>query len=219
VAYGAYEERLRDLIHVLKYQGVRSAAPLLARLLFQAVEQAGLPESLVVVPVPLYGNKLRGRGFNQSEEIARALVRSYGSHEVRLNTSLLVRVRDTSSQTGLTRPQRRQNLRGAFAAPKPQGIQDRSILLVDDVVTTGATVAECARTLLGAGAKEVFVATVARAVRESELRLEGIGPYADISLIGQSSGGLNIDSGGRLESALPAGVVFHGRPAAETLST
>jgi predicted amidophosphoribosyltransferase len=84
-----------------------------------------------------------------------------------LDTSVLVRTRETASQTGLTRHQRRANVRGAFAVVKPEKIKGRSILVVDDVMTTGTTAGECARVLRRAGAKEVFVATVARATKEA----------------------------------------------------
>jgi ComF family protein len=166
VAYGAYDGPLRELIHIFKYQRVRSAAPLLGKLLRQAMQGAGLPASLAVVPVPLWPGKQRARGFNQAEEIARAFCRAEAWDGIQLQAALLVRTRETTSQTGLTRSQRHANLRGAFAVKQPQELRGRSVLLVDDVMTTGATAGECARVLLRAGAKEVFVATVARATRE-----------------------------------------------------
>ena len=167
-AFGAYEGALRDLIHIFKYQGVRSAAPLLGRLLKQGVSRIEIEEPLLVVPVPLWPGKRRTRGFNQAEEIGRAFWRSCASNSIQLYKTLLVRTRDTASQTGLTRRQRQANLRGAFAVVKPQRLRGKSILLVDDVMTTGATAGECSRVLLRAGAKQVYVATVARATREAE---------------------------------------------------
>ena len=171
VAYGAYEGMLRDLIHLLKYRQVKTVAPLLGRLLSEALSGAQLPESLVVVPVPLFKRKLGERGFNQAEEIARAFVRRQALRSIQLDTSSLVRVRETASQTGLTRHQRRANLRGAFAVVRPERVADRSVLVIDDVMTTGTTAGECSRVLLRAGAKQVFVATVARATRETEIHL------------------------------------------------
>jgi len=171
VAYGAYDGTLRDLIHLLKYQRVQPVAGLLGGLLAEALAGVQLPESLLVVPVPLFKRKLRERSFNQAEEIARAYVRRRARAGIQLEASSLVRSRETASQTGLTRHQRRANLRGAFAVTKPERIAGRSVLVVDDVMTTGTTAGECARVLLRAGAKQIFVATVARATREVEIRL------------------------------------------------
>jgi ComF family protein len=171
VAYGAYEGALRDLLHVFKYQGVRSASPLLGRFLSQAMTGAEIAGPLLVVPVPLAPGKQRTRGFNQAGEIARAFARQRPVGSIQLDTASLVRVRETVSQTGLTRHQRQANLRGAFAVTRPEKLRGKKILLVDDVMTTGATAGECARILLRAGASEVFVATVARATREAESML------------------------------------------------
>ena len=154
-------------MHLLKYEAVHSVAPLLGRYLGEALASAALPEPLVVVPVPLFQRKRRNRGFNQAEEIARAFVSLRRARGIQLETGCLLRTRDTSSQTGLTRHQRRANLRGAFQVQRVERIRGLSVLVVDDVMTTGTTAGECARVLLRAGAKEVFVATVARAIRET----------------------------------------------------
>ena len=166
VAYGAYEGPLRELIHIFKYQRVHSAAQLLGKLLRETVQRAGLAGPLAVIPVPLWPGKQRSRGFNQAGEIARSFCRAQAPAGIKLEATLLIRTRETTSQTGLTRAQRRANLRGAFAVRHPEKLRGRSILLVDDVMTTGSTASECARVLLRGGAKEVFVATVARATRE-----------------------------------------------------
>jgi ComF family protein len=117
----------------------------------------------LVVPVPLHESKLQQRGFNQSELMARALVKQ-GPLDMKLELApkLLMRRRPTDSQTGLTRRQRVVNMRGAFRASAPNEISGRNVLLVDDVFTTGTTVSECARVLRRAGAEKVWVATVAR---------------------------------------------------------
>jgi ComF family protein len=173
VSYGAYAGPLRDMVHLLKYHQIKSAAGFLGRLLSQTTAKMELPDSLVVVPVPLWNGKRRTRGFNQAEVIAKELLKNFhlsrrGAASIQLDTTSLVRRRETASQTGLTRHQRRANVRGAFAMVRPQAVQGRTILLVDDVMTTGTTAAECSRVLLRAGAKEVFVATVARATKEVE---------------------------------------------------
>ena len=167
--YGSYEGGVRELIHLLKYDHVLPAAKVLGRMLADAVTDlapefgAELP---LVVPVPLHESKLRQRGFNQSELMAKALVRQKPMGlKLGLAPKLLMRKRPTDSQTGLTRQQRVVNLRGAFRAVSPNEIGGRNILLVDDVFTTGTTVSECARVLRRAGAEKVWVATVARVLK------------------------------------------------------
>jgi ComF family protein len=167
IAYGAYEGALRDLIHLFKYKGTRPAGKLLGSLLNQAVAAMTLPDSLILIPVPLWSGKRNSRGFNQAEAIARTFMSFQTSSSIQLDTSIRVRTRETASQTGLTRHQRRANVRGAFSVRKPEKVKGRSILIVDDVMTTGTTAGECARVLRRAGAKEVFVATVARATKEA----------------------------------------------------
>lgn len=169
VAYGSYEGGLRELIHLLKYEQVRPAANVLGRMLGEVIATL-LPraEDLpLLLPVPLHAAKLRQRGFNQSELIARAALKSPALANVPLqvHVSSLERVRPTESQTGLTRHQRRENIRGAFRVRDAEAVNGRTILLVDDVFTTGTTVSECARVLRKAGAARVCVATVARVLR------------------------------------------------------
>jgi len=174
-AYGGYEGGLRDLVHLLKYRHVRPAANLLGRMLGE-VASSLLPQfgasAPVVIPVPLHASKLHQRGFNQSELIAEAALKMAPLSHLQLNTSALLRRRATESQTGLTRHQRRQNLRGAFAVGHSNEILGRDILLVDDVFTTGTTISECARVLRRAGAGRVWVATVARVLRPEAGRME-----------------------------------------------
>jgi ComF family protein len=121
---------------------------------------------LVMIPVPLFAAKLRQRGFNQAELIARAALKLLASGErYTLQKDVLERSRDTQSQTGLSPHQRRQNLRGAFRVKDRDKISGREVLLVDDVFTTGATASECARVLRRAGTARVWVATVARTLK------------------------------------------------------
>jgi len=168
-AYGSYEGGLRDLVQLLKYERVRPAASVLGRMLAEAITDlvpAFGENEIAVVPVPLHSRKLRERGFNQAELIAQAALKLHpAGGKLALKAGMLERCRPTSSQTGLTRHQRRENLRGAFIAPRPQEASGRAFLLVDDVFTTGTTVSECARILLRAGASKVFVATVARTLK------------------------------------------------------
>ena len=168
-AYGSYESGLRDLIHLLKYQQVRPAANVLGRMLAEVIAEFG-PQwgeaRVLVAPVPLFHRKLRQRGFNQAELIARAALKLAAvTNELTLEPQILERVRETQSQIGLTRHQRRENLRGAFRVAEPGKISGCDVLLVDDVLTTGTTASECARVLRKAGAKRVWVATVARTLK------------------------------------------------------
>jgi ComF family protein len=176
VAYGSYESGLRELIHLLKYGGVRPAANVLGRMLAEAIAtlEPELPEEgVAVVPVPLHRLKFRERGFNQAELIARAALKLNPVRDrLSLCPAVLVRKRETPSQTGLTSHQRRENLRGAFGVVQPGAVKGRGVLVVDDVYTTGATVSECARVLRRAGATQVWVATVARTLKVSAQHVE-----------------------------------------------
>jgi ComF family protein len=184
VAYGSYESGLRELIHLLKFNGVRPAAKVLGRMLAEALtalepdfEQAGSDQRksaremfdqqpILVIPVPLYKTKRRQRGFNQAELIARAALKlNPAGGRLHLAADILQRTHDTHSQIGLTSHQRRENLRGAFAVTRATEVIGRDLLLVDDVYTTGTTATECARVLRRAGARQVWVATVARTLK------------------------------------------------------
>lgn len=166
VAIGPYDGELRGLVHLLKYDSVRPAAQVLGKgltkLLQHQTEKIG--DNPLILPIPLHRAKDRARGFNQAEEIANVVKRTSG---FAIERHALVRKRATESQTGMTAHQRRENVRGAFALRKRglNVVKGRNIVLIDDVMTTGATAAECTRVLLRAGAKQVFVATAARVTR------------------------------------------------------
>jgi ComF family protein len=115
----------------------------------------------LVIPVPLHRRRLRWRGFNQAALLGVAVA---SRMECKLDVAALARIRDTPPQTMQHSAGRRQNVRGAFVVTHPERIANRRLLLVDDVMTTGATLDECARTLLAGGARRVDVFTVARAV-------------------------------------------------------
>ncbi|MBV8056280.1 MAG: ComF family protein [Deltaproteobacteria bacterium] len=115
----------------------------------------------LVLPVPLHRRRLRWRGFNQAAMLGFVVARKINCA---LDVVTLARIRDTPPQTSQDSARRRQNVRGAFAVTRPHQIANRSLLLVDDVMTTGATLDECARILLAAGARKVDVFTLARAV-------------------------------------------------------
>jgi ComF family protein len=153
-----FEGKVLDAIHRLKYGGDTSLAGPLARL----ARESHLPQGpCVIVPVPLHPGRLRERGFNQSLLIARALSRITNSPLV---YDRLKRARDTGQQVGLKAAERKKNVSGAFTLTGAAMFKGKKVLLVDDVVTTGATLNECAKVLKRAGA-EVTALTVARAVK------------------------------------------------------
>ncbi len=171
VAYGIYDGRMREAIHALKYDGLQPVAQRLGGMLAEAIVQLAreAPAEMLVVPVPLHRGKRAQRGFNQARLLAaEALRRLAGSHphwHLTLAARTLLRQRATESQFGLSPHQRRLNVRGAFTVSDPDAVAGRAILLIDDILTTGATARAAARALRRAGAASVWVATLARARR------------------------------------------------------
>ena len=153
-----------DLIRQLKYHGVYANARVLGVLLAQAVDERAAPLPRLLVPVPLHGARLRERGFNQAVALARYAGRMLG---IPMATSLVRRTRDTPSQTSLSVGERHRNVRGAFAVSGPRALRRLlaagHVAVVDDVITTGSTVAELKCVLLAAGIRKVDVWAVARA--------------------------------------------------------
>ncbi|MGO8757118.1 MAG: ComF family protein [Terracidiphilus sp.] len=173
-----YRDRIREAIHALKYDRLRPAARGLGRLLAQAIAKlAGeAPGEMLVIPVPLHRSKAAQRGFNQARSLAaealRFLGKSHPQWRLTLAPSTLMRLRATDSQAGLTPRQRRLNVRGAFSVSDPAQVRERHVLLVDDILTTGATARAASEALLRAGAASVWVATLARAQRGSAIGKE-----------------------------------------------
>ena len=156
IAVDAYEGRMKDIVHALKYDRRRSISPRLSALMRERGEEL-LSDADCVVPVPLHPRREYRRGFNQAYDLAFHL-----GPPVR---SLLARVKHTRSQIDLPRHQRQENVREAFAMiDKPLG--PSIVVLVDDVSTTGATLESCARVLKAAGILEVRALTAARVVNE-----------------------------------------------------
>ena len=156
-----YGGQLAVAIRLLKYSGRSYLARPLASLLGPALDLSG-PRP-VVVPVPLHPRRLRRRGYNQAAVLALELARTTG---LQVRHEGLVRRRDTHSQVRLSRQARLQNLRGAFLA-RPAAVRGARVLLLDDVMTTGATATACAEALCDAGARQVRVLTLARSPVES----------------------------------------------------
>ncbi len=164
-SYALYEGRLRELIHLFKYGRMRPLDRDLGAWLARAYPR--LEHFDALVPLPLHWWKRMQRGFNQSDLLARELSRRTGVPV--LNAAR--RRRRTAVQANLTPAQRRENVRGAFDVPSPEHVRGLSLLLVDDVMTTGSTVNACAKALKQAGAARVCVLTVARAERQSDSRI------------------------------------------------
>ncbi len=157
---GPYQGSLRLAVHELKFKGRRRIAVQLARALWETAPARRLIEpGAVLVPVPLHPRRRVERGFNQSELIARELARLARR---RMCGDALVRRRLTPPQTGLTAAARRTNVAGAFVVRRRAPIAGQTVILVDDVVTTGATARACARCLKEAGAAQVRLLTLAR---------------------------------------------------------
>jgi ComF family protein len=171
VAAAPYQGRVRDAIHALKYGRQHPAARVLGSVLARAIAElaSDAPAELLVVPVPLHRAKYAQRGFNQSRALAqqalRALAKSNPAWRLTLAPSALMRHKPTASQAGLSPRERRINLRGAFSVSDPAAVAGKDILLIDDILTTGATVRAAALALRRAGAASVWVATLARARR------------------------------------------------------
>lgn len=152
----------RELVHACKYQGVKSLDQPLAEFLSRFLESFGYQEyfsQFELAPVPLHKKRRRFRGFNQSELLASKLAKTSC---LRSRANLLIRLRDTETQTHLDREERKRNLQAAFALAANQSAKEKNFLLIDDVTTTGATLAECARTLKKAGANLVWGLVIAR---------------------------------------------------------
>ena len=151
-----YEAAARDAVLALKFRGLSAIAPLMARSMAEVLAE-WRPPVTCIIPAPLSGQRRRLRGYNQSELLAKEIARLTG---IPLNRRALVRRRHTHAQATLRGDARWQNIAGAFGAGKeaPTG----GVLLIDDVITTGATLDACARVLLSEGAGAVFALTFAR---------------------------------------------------------
>lgn len=157
-AAGVYTGTLKQALQRFKYAGVVDLDRPLANLL-----HAVIPTDIdaeVIVPVPLHLSRLRARGYNQALLLARVLAREL---LIPLDCAILQRTVDSHSQQGLNARQRLHNLRDVFITTR--GLAGAQVLLIDDVMTTGATVAACTRALLDAGASRVKIAVIARAPR------------------------------------------------------
>jgi ComF family protein len=157
-----YDDIARTLVHALKYQDRTDLAPAMGRWMAHAGREL-LCEADAIVPVPLHWKRAWSRRYNQSGALAQVIARQSGTPVM---SDVLARVRPTQQQVGLSRPERTRNVQGAFGVTKEKksSIKGKRIVLVDDVLTSGATVDACARALLRAKAASVDVLVFARVV-------------------------------------------------------
>ncbi len=156
-----YLEPVAKAVQDFKYHAKTTGLSTFANLLNIQPQRNPLPAVAVIVPVPLHKKRLQQRGFNQ----ALVLTRNFFPHDIKKIAPLAIERRArTQPQTGLSRADRNRNVKNAFAVLQPDSIQNKKVLLVDDVYTTGATANECARILMQNRARQVYVLTLARAV-------------------------------------------------------
>lgn len=156
-----YQDAVETAIHLLKFEGKRVMARPLAQLLIEHAPLDEFDDARMVIPMPLSKKRMAERGFNQVEPLARAVAERMG---IEYRDDILLKSRHTPPQSRFQeRERRRENVRGAFKVENRSSISGLNLLLVDDVLTTGATASEAARTLLEAGAASVYVLTLARA--------------------------------------------------------
>lgn len=156
---GLYKDSLRAAVHRFKYTGrTELARPLAAFMAEHLGPPFFPPQADLILPVPLHHRRLRQRGFNQALLLTRALFQEW---KKKIRHDLLLRTRWTEPQVNLKGPDRLRNVRRAFAVSASMAVKNRSIMIVDDVYTTGATANECAKVLKKAGASEVLVLTLA----------------------------------------------------------
>ena len=165
-----YDQQSMAIIHRFKYAGKIQLAKPFGGLMGHTYMRYWHPDSIdLILPVPLHHKKFRYRGFNQSYLMvaswkSNSALKPLAAFNKRIRTDVLIRSKATVSQTGLGRHQRLKNIKGAFGVRLPEAVEGKRVLLTDDVYTTGATVNECAHSLLKAGAARVDVLTLARAV-------------------------------------------------------
>ena len=153
---------MREVVQRFKYGRKVSLGKPLGRLMARGCSGLFLESHFnLVIPVPLHPKRLRWRGFNQAVILAREVGRLW---QLPMEPFLLLRSRETPPQTQLSEEERKKNMRRAFSLNPAKPVDGKTLLLVDDVYTSGATVNECSRTLIRAGAKEVYVFTLARTV-------------------------------------------------------
>lgn len=152
-----YQGPVKRAIAKVKYQWVYDIEKVLVNLIIDNLWRFDLPKDLILVPVPLHAKRKRWRGFNQSEILAKSLAKTFNVPFF----DTMIRIIETATQVGLKRDKRKENVKGAFFLKAGVDLRQKNILLVDDVYTSGATMAECSLVLKKAGVKEVWGLAVA----------------------------------------------------------
>ncbi|MGB7574716.1 MAG: ComF family protein [Thermodesulfobacteriota bacterium] len=164
-ALGAFEGSLQEAIHRWKYEGKTYLTPFFASWMAEGLNRYWEPGSLdLLIPVPLHTRRLRERGFNQALLLVKDLSRRTG---IPYRKTILQKKKSTIPQVNLGRAEREKGLRGTFHVIGKEELSGLSVLLIDDVYTTGATVNECSKVLLKGGAERVDVLTLAHAIKTS----------------------------------------------------
>ncbi len=159
-SWAEFEGPLREAIHHFKYQQDVALGDFFCTFLIAIIEEHKWQFDLVV-PVPVSKSRLKSRGYNQSELLSRPIARYFC---VNHSTKALKRVRETESQFSLSSKERNRNMEDAFLG-FPAKLNNKRVLVVDDIITTGATMNQCAKSLLQAGAKEVYGVSIAKTIR------------------------------------------------------
>lgn len=150
---GGLDDPLSQIIHHFKYdRRAAHAAGLASRMAAQLISYPWIKRIDLIIPVPLHPSRRRSRGYNQSLLLAEQLGNMFG---IQVVSEVVVRIRDTQSQTKLNQEQRQKNVAGAFQVRDPERLTGKSVLVVDDVITTGATINECLKILKKGGVREV----------------------------------------------------------------
>jgi len=165
-SWAVFEDPVREALHQLKYRRNVGLGEALATQMSMFVAQLGWPVD-TIVPIPLGKKRLKERGYNQVAMVVKPLSLHLG---IDYRPAALVRARETRSQVGLSATERKQNVVNAFQADKNK-VDGRTVLLMDDVSTTGATLSSAAEALYASGAKEVYAVTLARALPHHTLSL------------------------------------------------
>jgi ComF family protein len=162
-ALGSYDGSLQEAIHKWKYEGRTSLTSFFGKWMTEGLFRYWNPNLFdLLIPVPLHLHRLRERGFNQAFLLVREINRRTG---IPYRKKILQKRKPTLPQVSLSGAERERGVRGSFHAVDREALEGKSILLVDDVYTTGATVNECSKVLMAAGAKEVNVLTLARTLK------------------------------------------------------